>query len=199
MAPTLHLEPGVVEAKAGPVPAILDIGRYPSGIDHTATAVSAAFIAAGMASEVRPEIMRWKWSKLLMNLGNAVEVVCGPAARVGELGRAVNREGRAVLAAAGIDHASAEEDRGRRGDILQWTPTATSGGSTWQSVARRAGSVETDHLTGEIVRLGAAHGVPTPVNAVLLRRALAVAAAGTGPASEAPEAVLAEAAIPPST
>lgn len=194
MAPTVHLEPGVVEAKAGPVAAILDIGRYPDGVDDTARAVAAAFEAAGIVSEARPDIMRWKWSKLLMNLGNAIEVVCGPAARFGDLGRAANREGRAVLDAAGIAYASADEDRERRGDILRWTPSPGSGGSSWQSVARRAGSVETEHLTGEIVRLGVAHGVPTPVNAVLLRRALAVAEAGEGPGSADPDDVLAEAA-----
>lgn len=193
MAPTLHLEPGVVEAKAGPVAAILDIGRYPSGSDDTAVAVSAAFGDAGMVSEVRPDIMRWKWAKLVMNLGNAVEVVCGPAARISDLGAAAYREGQAVLEAAGIDHASPAEDRERRGDILRWTPAPDSGGSSWQSVARGAGSVETDFLTGEIVRLGAAHGVPTPVNSVLLRRAHEQAARGAGAGSTNPAEILAEA------
>lgn len=36
-------------------------------------------------------------------------------------------------------------------------------GSTWQSV-ERGRSVETQFLNGEIVRRGAARGVPTPVN-----------------------------------
>ena len=38
------------------------------------------------------------------------------------------------------------------------------GGSTWQSVARGQGSVETDYLNGEIVRIGRLYGVATPVN-----------------------------------
>ena len=194
MAPTTHLEPGVVEAKAGPIPAILDIGRHPEGVDDTARAISDAFVAAGMVSEVRPDIMRWKWAKLLMNLGNAVEVVCGPAARLGELGRAATREGAAVLDAAGIDHASAQEDRERRGDILQWVPTADQGGSSWQSAVRGV-PLETDLLTGEIVRVGASVGAPTPVNSVLLRRALEIGAAGTGPGTADPADVLAEAGL----
>lgn len=194
MAPTVYLEPGAVEAKAGPVAAILDIGRYPSGVDDIAQAVSDAFTGAGMVSEVRPDIMRWKWSKLLLNLTNAIEVVCGPAARISPLGGAVVLEGRSVLDAAGIDHVTAEQDRDRRGDILQWTPRPDLGGSSWQSVARGAGSVETDHLNGEIVRLGAAHGVPTPVNSVLLRRALEQAASGEGPGTLPPDVILAEAA-----
>jgi 2-dehydropantoate 2-reductase len=190
MSPATHLEVGVVEAKAGPVPAILDIGCYPSGTDDTAAAISAAFDAAGMVSEVRPDIMRWKWSKLLMNLGNAIEVICGPAARISPLGKAVNQEGRAVVAAAGIDVASAEEDRERRGDILQWTPSADSGGSTWQS-ATRGTPLETDLLTGEIVRLARKVGIDTPVNDLVLRLAHEQAERG-GVGGRDPDEVLAD-------
>jgi 2-dehydropantoate 2-reductase len=192
MAPTLHLQPGVVEAKAGPVAAILDVGRYPDGVDDVARALAAAFTAAGMVSEARPDIMRWKWTKLLLNLGNPIEVVCGPAARVGDLGRAVHREGRAVLDAAGIAYASSEEDRARRGDLLQSTRSPDTGGSTWQSVTR-GGSIETDFITGEIVRLGERVGVPTPANAVLLHRAHEVAEAGRGPGHDDPADILAAA------
>jgi 2-dehydropantoate 2-reductase len=41
------------------------------------------------------------------------------------------------------------------------------GGSTWQSLTRSLGSVETDYLTGEIVLQGRLASVPTPVNALL--------------------------------
>ena len=44
-----------------------------------------------------------------------------------------------------------------------------AGGSSWQSVARRAGSIETDYLNGEITLLGRLHGVPTPANAAMQR------------------------------
>ena len=192
MAPTTFLQPGTVIAKAGPVPAILDIGRYPDGVDDTARAISAAFVTAGIVSEVRSDIMRWKWSKMVMNLGNSIEVVCGPAARISPLGRAVDQEGRAVLAAAGIDHVSPAEDKARRADILRWTPDGTTGGSSWQSVTRGQ-PVETDHITGELVRLAREHGVPTPVNDVLLRRALEVSARGEGAGTTPIEEILAEA------
>ena len=192
MAPTLYLEPGVVEAKSAPVPAILDVGRYPDGTDETAEAIAGAFRAAGIDSRVQSDVMRWKWAKLLMNLGNAIEVVCGPGARQGDLGRLVNREGKAVLDAAGIAYTSGDENRERRGDLLRITPGDGVGGSTWQSVMRGTG-IETDHLTGEIVRLGAEVGVPTPVNAVLLRRAQQVAAAGDGPGHATADEILAEA------
>ena len=55
--------------------------------------------------------MRWKYRKLLMNLANAVEALAGPEGRFGPLAREAQREGREVLAAAGIDVASVEEDR----------------------------------------------------------------------------------------
>ena len=42
------------------------------------------------------------------------------------------------------------------------------GASTWQSIERGLGSVETDYLTGEVVLLGRLHGVPTPINSFLL-------------------------------
>ena len=57
------------------------------------------------------------------------------------------------------------------------------GGSTWQSLARGAGSTEADHLNGEIVLQGRLHGVPTPVNAGLQRLARELAAARTPPGS----------------
>ena len=194
MCPTLHLEPGVVVAYASPVPAILDIGRYPAGIDDTASAVAAAFAASTMESEARPDIMRWKWAKLLLNLVNAVEAVCGPGARFGPLPAIVRREGEDVLRAAGIDFASAEEDAARRGDILQWRHRERPGGSTWQSLARGR-AIETDYLNGEISRLGALHGVATSLNDVLMRHANALAAARQGPGSVPVGEIAAEAGI----
>jgi 2-dehydropantoate 2-reductase len=168
MCPTLHLEPGVVRAYADPVAGILDVGRWPAGVDDRARALAAAFTGAGFASEPRPDIARWKYRKLLMNLGNAVQALC--AAGGSELVRRAQAEGEACLRAAGIPFASEEEDRVRRGEILRVQPVAGErrpGGSTWQSLARAGGSIETDHLNGEIVLLGRLHGVSTPVNALL--------------------------------
>jgi 2-dehydropantoate 2-reductase len=41
------------------------------------------------------------------------------------------------------------------------------GDSSWQSLARTTGSIESDFLNGEIALLGRLHGVPTPLNARL--------------------------------
>jgi 2-dehydropantoate 2-reductase len=45
------------------------------------------------------------------------------------------------------------------------------GGSSWQSLERATGSIETDYLTGEVVLRGRLHGVATPTNALLQRLA----------------------------
>jgi 2-dehydropantoate 2-reductase len=57
------------------------------------------------------------------------------------------------------------------------TPSGTrAGGSSWQSLQRGSGSIEAEFLNGEIVLLGALHGVATPVNSRLMVLALQAAA-----------------------
>jgi 2-dehydropantoate 2-reductase len=170
MLPAEHLEPGVVAASSAPVSGLLDIGRYPDGCDETAESIAAALAGATFESIPRPDIMRWKYRKLLMNLANAVEALCAPGDDAIELSRLVRREGTEVLRVAGIDVASMEEDRERRGERL--TPRlARRGGSTWQSLRRGTGALETDYLNGEIALLARLHGVDSPVNALLQRTA----------------------------
>lgn len=184
MAPTAHLEPGLVEAHCHPTPAILDIGRYPGGVDVTSEQVATAFESAGIVSVVRPDIMRWKYRKLMMNLGNAVQAVCVPDDDRGELLDVIRAEGEAVLAAAGIDPVSESDDRARRGDILQVGDVPgrpRSGGSSWQSLQRRTGSVETDFLNGEIVWLARQYDVEAPANELIRREAVRHARGGLPP------------------
>jgi 2-dehydropantoate 2-reductase len=193
MCPAGHLEPGVVQAFSSPVSGILDLGRYPSGVDDTAQQLAAALERATFVSEVRADIVRWKYAKLLMNLGNAVQALFGRAAARGPIGELVRAEGIACLTAAGIDFASAEEDRVRRGDLLQVRPIGDRerpGGSSWQSLERRTGAIESDYLNGEVVLLGRLHGVPTPANALLQRLAAEAAAAGAAPGSLPPDVFL---------
>ena len=185
MAPTWHLEPGVVRAYTHEAAAILDVGRWPGGTDDVDDAVAAAFGASGFESVARPDIRRWKYAKLLLNLGNPVDALCPHDADFDELARRARAEGRAVLDAAGIAFTSDAEDRERRGDILRIIPIddrARPGASTWQSLARGL-PVEVDHLNGEIVLLGRLHGVPTPVNELLQGATHAAVAARTPPGS----------------
>ena len=185
MCPCSHLEPGVVQVSSHPVPGLLDIGRYPRGIDVTCGRIAAAFRRASFESVERPDIMRWKYRKLLMNLGNAVEAVCQrPVDR--EIRQRVMDEGVSCLREAGIEFVSEEEDAARRGALLNVEAVAgqlRDGGSSWQSLERKAGSIESDYLNGEIVLLGRTYGVPTPVNALLQQLANEMAASGAAPRS----------------
>ena len=181
MCPATQLRPGVVQVHSAPVSGLLDLGRFPSGLDGRGQAIADAVATTSFQSVGRPDIMRWKYRKLLMNLANAVEALTGPEGRFGPLAREAQREGKEALAAAGIDVATSEEDRERRGDFLQLAPTSSGewqGGSSWQSLARGTGSIEAEFLNGEIVLMGALHGVPTPVNALLERLAIRAAAEG---------------------
>jgi 2-dehydropantoate 2-reductase len=186
MSPATHLRPGVVQAHSAPVSGLLDLGRYPAGIDAVGQDIADALDATAFQSVARPDIMRWKYRKLLMNLANASEALCGPEVRYTPVTKEAQREGNEALAAAAIDVATAEEDRERRADHLQLRATNSgewTGGSSWQSLARGTGSIEAEFLNGEVVLLGALHGVSTPVNALLQRLAMQAASEGRPPAS----------------
>jgi 2-dehydropantoate 2-reductase len=169
MMPTAHLEPGVVQAHSVAATGILDLGSFPDGTDEVDESVAAALRAARFECVARPDIMRWKYRKLVNNLGNAVQALCGRVLDAEEARDALDLltgEAEAVFAAAGIDPVTDQEDDVRRGDHLQLRPIGDqprAGGSTWQSLTRGSG-VETDFLNGEIALLGRLHGVPTPAN-----------------------------------
>ncbi|HWJ62644.1 MAG TPA: 2-dehydropantoate 2-reductase [Acidimicrobiales bacterium] len=194
MMPAAHLDPGAVQASSTPVEGILDIGRHPDGIDDRAEAIAAAFRRAGFDSVARPDIARWKRRKLLLNLANAIDAVCGLEGAGLDLYLRVQDEGVRALDAAGLDVATKEEDDARRDGVLHIEPIdgrERAGSSGWQSLRRESGSVETDDLNGEIVLLGRLYGVPTPANALLQRLAKQCAREHRPPGSMTPESVLA--------
>jgi 2-dehydropantoate 2-reductase len=177
--PAEHLEPGRVVAFSGPVAGVLDVGRYPREVDEVTERIADGLSAAGFSSRATTEIMPWKYRKLLVNLGNAAEAACGPDdPALDELAGAARAEGRRCLQAAGIAFATSADDRRRRDGFLQIRAVDgrdRTGGSTWQSLRRGTGSVEAEYLNGEIMSLGREHGVPTPVNQLLLETATAMA------------------------
>ncbi|WP_029136719.1 ketopantoate reductase family protein [Nakamurella lactea] len=179
MAPTSHTEPGLVAADCGPVAAVLDIGRYPAteDVDPAAATIAAALERAGMLSQPRADVMPAKYRKLLSNLGNAVDAACARGEAATELMRLARAEGEAVLTAAGIAVTSADDDTDRRGDLLRayGPPGSRGGGSTWQSLARGTGAVETDYLNGEIVAVARRSRQTAPVNELLQRTVAALA------------------------
>jgi 2-dehydropantoate 2-reductase len=192
VCPAVHLEPGTVEASAAGISGLFDVGRYPRGSDACAEEIARAFTEARCESVARPDIMRWKYRKLLNNLSNVLDALCGPESRDNDVSRRARDEGIACLAAAGIEVVTEAEDKERRGDALQWGSAAARsrpGASTWQSLARGA-SVETDYLNGEIALLGRLHDVPTPVNRALVELVREVSRAGIGPGSLSIEEVI---------
>jgi 2-dehydropantoate 2-reductase len=193
MCPATHLVPGVVQARSSPITGLLDVGRWPFGVDDRAEDFAGGLRGATFDSVARSDIARWKWGKLLMNLGNAVQAVCGVTAREGELTRRAEEEGVEVLRVAGIEHVSREEDTERRGQLLTIRPVRgneRAGGSSWQSLERGTGAIETDYLTGEIVLQGRLAGVATPVNELLQRLANQLAFERRAPGAWSEDVVL---------
>jgi 2-dehydropantoate 2-reductase len=195
MCPSTHLEPGVVAVHSAGVPGLFDIGRFPTGTDDVAESLADMLGRAGFDARTVPDIMRWKYRKLLANLGNAAEALTGADARTSRLAQLASQEGERCLAAGGIPFASVDEDRARRGDRLADIRPAGGqdhvGSSTWQSLARRTGSVEADWLNGEIVLRGRLAGFPTPINALLQRLVADLAATGGAPGGTSEEEILA--------
>jgi 2-dehydropantoate 2-reductase len=197
--PATHLEPGTVQAQGAPLSGLLHLGRYPAGTDETVGQIAGDLAASRFMAPVWPDVMRWKHGKLLANLGNAVEAVCGrrDGDDVAELRRRARAEGTAVLDAAGIPYTSEEENAAARGDRVRIHPIdglARGGSSSWQSLARATGSIEADFLNGEIVLLGREHAIATPVNEALQRLANQAAHDRKAPGSASPDDVLAIAA-----
>jgi 2-dehydropantoate 2-reductase len=185
LSPTAHLEPGIVQAFATGTTGKIDVGRFPSGIDETVTAVTDALSASLFESLPNPDIMSAKYAKLIDNLANAAQAICGVGADgLDALIEVAREEGRAVLDAAQINYVP-ENPRNQPqrflwqgiGEIPGRPP---AGGSTWQSLTRGA-SLETDYLTGEIVLQARLIGQPAPLNELLVRLINQTVREGLGP------------------
>ncbi|WP_319455876.1 MULTISPECIES: ketopantoate reductase family protein [unclassified Mycobacterium] len=175
--PATHLEPGVVITNGAPLSGILIVGRYPHGVDPVVEQIGADLSRSVFDAPVVDDVMRWKYGKLLKNLGNALDALLGDEAAkspktTAELWQECEAEGKAALAAAGIAYNTDDERRALQGDRMEIQTIAgapRAGGSTRQSLVRGTGSVETDYLNGEIALLGRLNGVPTPLNDLLQR------------------------------
>jgi 2-dehydropantoate 2-reductase len=77
LSPTAHLEPGIVQAFGTGTTGKIDVGRFPHGVDDTVTAVTGALSASRFQSLPNPDIMSAKYAKLIDNLANAAQAVCG--------------------------------------------------------------------------------------------------------------------------
>jgi 2-dehydropantoate 2-reductase len=177
-APCQFVEPGRISIHSEPVLGGLDIGCHPSGTDDVVGDLARDLSAAGFDARSEPRIGRLRYAKLLSNLGNALQALAGRAATESPLSDQLRAEGEACLRAAGIDFASLDELYARNSAVHEMPVSGAprGGGSTWQSLARRTGSLETDYLNGAITALGERYGVPSPANRAVLELARRAAA-----------------------
>ncbi|MGO9883392.1 MAG: ketopantoate reductase family protein [Solirubrobacteraceae bacterium] len=198
MLPAAHLEPGRVESYGSLMTGIIDVGGYPAGTDDLCDEICDALAQSDLFSSPRADVMRFKYAKLLLNLGNAVDALCGRGERSDELTALAQAEGRAALTAAGIEYEAGEVDdlegRWERIGVREIGGRKRAGSSSWQSLTRGTGAIETDYLNGEVVLVGRLHGVPTPVNAALCELAARYASSGAPPGELSVDEVLAVAA-----
>ncbi|MGD0678644.1 MAG: 2-dehydropantoate 2-reductase N-terminal domain-containing protein [Polyangiaceae bacterium] len=183
VCPATFVVPGVIQAWASPVAGTFDLGPVPEGRSPLAHALAEQLTEVGLSSNPLADILRWKRRKLLSNLANAIDALCGQSERGDEIAERARREGLACFAAASLPVVSEEQDMARR-EMLQMKTIQgrpRDGGSTWQSLARRTGAVECDYLNGEVVLLGRLWGVATPVNELLQRLVAQAARAGAAP------------------
>lgn len=194
--PAVHLTPGEVIIRGGPTSGMLHLGSVPAGReDELLTTVSADLVAATFDAPRPANVMPWKHRKLLSNLGNALQALVGPAGGTRSIAEALDAEAREVLDAASIEvTADAEEEAARAAGFTMRAVAGVPddvGGSTWQSLQRGTGNVETDYLNGEIARIAHGLGREAPLNARLA--SLVRQAAGRGqPPGEVTAAELAE-------
>ena len=168
--PAGHLEPGIVFARSKTLTGVLDVGCFPTGTDTMIEEVAATLCSSNFSSKADPRVMRYKYAKLLRNLNNALQALCGREAPSQEILDMMTQEGISCYKAAGIEYKSREEVARRRGDLIQQgliDGKPRGGSSSWQSITRGTGSIESDYLNGEIVLLGKLYGVPTPANRVI--------------------------------
>jgi len=181
--PAVMIDPGEVIVRGAPLRGVFHIGRFGQPSDQAADAallktVQTDWLAAGCKVVLPDDVMAWKYRKLIGNLGNAFQALLGANGGADELVEAARAEARQVLDAAGITVTPDDEERAARQDAAQVRPVpgapAELGGSSWQSLIRGSGTIETDYLNGEIALIGRRIGHPAPVNAritALARRA----------------------------
>jgi 2-dehydropantoate 2-reductase len=174
--PAVHLQAGEVIVRSWPTVGQFHIGRWPAHLsmgadDDLLQDVNTAWSSAGIRTTVVDDIAPWKYNKLISNLGNAVGALASDGADLGQIVKMLREEAERVLDSAGIEFVSFEVSTAARvnGPTPRPVPGADTGASnsTWQSLSRNTGDVETDFFNGEIVRIAHQHGITAPINGAL--------------------------------
>jgi len=189
--PVVHLVPGEVIVRSTPTAGVFHLGRVPrtpaGGSEELLPALAEEWRGARLDTHLPADVMAWKYRKLITNIGNAFQALVGDNGRFGDLVRAAEQEARDVLDAAGIAYIDDAEEAAARAQSFTIAPVPDTpelmGGSSWQSLARGTGTIETDYLNGEIVLLAHQHGLAAPLNARVASLARQAAVARRKPGS----------------
>ncbi len=167
-----YIADGEITVRRDP-PGWLVMSRYPSGKDALLESVAADLRDGGFMVMTTENVMPYKWGKLMANLANSIGAITN--ARENETKEIVNatrNEAEKILKQAGIRWVSAK-DLEKEWAEVRLAPrgilATESQSSTWQSLFRRQGTVETEFLNGEIVRLAGKIGSAAPINQALVQ------------------------------
>lgn len=186
--PAERRAPGVVALAGSPSPGAVFLGRWPSGVLGPEFGFAAALRRAGFRSEVFDDIAPWIRAKALTNLGSALVALCDvPPA---DLIDATVAEARACFDAEGVEVIADDVFDARIGpmEVVAVDGIPRVGGSTRHALAR-GDRLETESLHGYFVALGARVGVPTPLNAAVVRLAARAMDERWTPGALAPDAL----------
>jgi len=191
--PTVMISPGEVIVRGAPLRGVFHVGRHggaaaSSGDAALLDGVSRDWGAVGCLIRRPDAVMAWKYRKLLANLGNVLQALLGDTSGAGDVARAAETEARTILDAAAVPIIGEEESRaGWQPEGLSFLPVpgepAQLGGSSWQSLVRGTGTIETDFLNGEITLIARRLGWAAPINTRLTALARRAARDGLGPGS----------------
>lgn len=186
--PAVHLAPGEVIARSWPTVGQFHVGRWPAQLsagDGVLEDLKSAWSPAGIRMNIVDDIAPWKYNKLISNLGNAVGALGAADADISRIVALLRDEADRVLRYAGIEFVSFEVSNAARvdGPNIRTVPGVDTGASnsTWQSLSRNTGDVETDFFNGEIVRIAHQHGISAPLNGALARLSREVVRNRLGP------------------
>jgi 2-dehydropantoate 2-reductase len=179
--PVVHLVPGEVIIRSTPQSGMLHIGQVPKSLpddDQVQKQVADDLIAANFDVPLPDDVMAWKYRKLISNIGNVFQALVSRNGDWRPLAAEAETEARSVLDAARIGYISDAEETAARAAGFTMKPVPgvaeSTGGSTWQSLQRSTGNIETDYLNGEIAMIAHRIGMEAPINsrlAILARRA----------------------------
>lgn len=150
-------------------------GRYPSGLDEKVIRLADLFNRCGMRSAAADNVLGAVWSKAFYScslnpLGAFMECPYGDLLKTPawNIISKIVEEAFAVSIAEGIEMPQKSAD-----EYLEYLktekipPTAAHFCSMYQDIF--AGRLtEVDYINGAIVRLGRKHGIPTPVNEIIV-------------------------------